>query len=807
MSIARQLDGLKRDLRQTLRGLVKNPGFSAAVILILALGIGANTAIFSVFDAVILRPLPYEDPDALMMLPASHRPDDMGREVSVANFLDWRRESRSFRHMGAFGPASLNLAGEGMAERLEGASITPGALAAIGTTPILGRLFLPEEEKGDSRVVLLSYGLWKTRFAGDPNILGRVLRLSGYAYPVVGVMPPEFRFPSPEVRLWVPVRITEERAKNRRSKWLYAVGRLENGVSREEAQREMDGITAALAAAYPKDNENWGVRVVPLQEDLVGTVRPALAILLATVFLVLGAACANIANLQLARAASRRREMAIRGAMGASAPAIVRQLLCEGLGLAALGGALGVLVAQAALSILRVWAAGSVPRLEEVGIDTRVLLFALGVSLFTGVIFGLVPARAALSADLVGDLAAGARTSGAGLKDIRFRRILTAAEVAAALVLMIGAGLLVSSLSRLRRVEPGFDSARVTTAQIVLSAARYPDDAKALTFFDELFTRISREPGIESAAGINTLPFSGSNRTESYLIEGKPPENPNDLPEAGFRVVTTDYFRTLRIPILAGRAFTQADAAGAPSVVLVNRTFANRNWPGESAVGRRIFFDAGGPPSQVIGVVGDVHHRRAEIPPVPEIYAPYAQSVPDNAFLVVRSDLPAGEVGARVRAIVAGLDPELPVFHVRPLNDVLEKTTSETRLYTSLLASFAGLALVLAVLGVYGVISYSVAQRRRELAVRLALGARRLDLLRLVAGEGLAMAAVGIAVGLALALGGSRAMGSLLFGVAPNDPFIFAVSAALLAGVALVASLLPAARAARTDPLAALRSE
>ncbi|HEY7369185.1 MAG TPA: ADOP family duplicated permease, partial [Thermoanaerobaculia bacterium] len=553
-----------REVRFAGRGLRKDPGFSVLAILILGLGIGANTAIFSVFDAVVLRPLPYPEPDRLMMLPASHRPDFMGTEVSVANFLDWRQENRSFRHLGAFGPASLNLTGEGTAERIQGASITPGALAAIGTRPIMGRLFLPQEEAADSRVALLSYELWKSRFAGDPNILGRVLKLSGYEYPVVGIMPPEFRFPSPEERLWIPLRITPERARNRQTKWLYAVGRLGEGISPRDAQRDMDTLTDSLARRYPTFNENWGVRVVPMREHLVGAVRPALAILLATVMLVLAAVCANIANLQLARAAGRRREMAIRGAMGASGWTIVRQLLWEGLCLASLGGMLGVLIAKAGLRVLISWGAGTVPRLEEVGLDGRVLLFALAISLVTGIIFGLVPARSALSPELASELTSGARSSGSA-RDVRFRRVLTAAEVAAALVLMIGAGLLVSSLARLRGVAPGFDAGGVTTAEVVLPAARYPDNATAMTFFRGLFERIAAMPGVEAAGGINTLPFSGSNQTESYVIEGRAPENPNDLPEAGYRVVTNGYFRALRIPLLGGRVFTDVDTERSPS--------------------------------------------------------------------------------------------------------------------------------------------------------------------------------------------------------------------------------------------------
>ncbi len=799
-----------RDLAYAVRTLRKSPAFAAIVIGILALGIGANAAIFSVVNAVVLRPLPYRSPDRLVMLPAAHRPNDQGAEVAPATFLDWRRESRSFAQLGAYGPASVNLTGTGSPERLQAAVITPGALAALGTKPLLGRLFLPEEEGPQTRVALLSFGLWSSRFGSDPGIVGKVIRLSDIEYPIVGVMPPQFRFPSfgtSDVRLWMPLRITPERSRDRQSRWLYAVGRLRDGVSLSAAQQEMDGLTRSLALQYPEFNKDWGVRLVPLRDALVGRVRPALLILMGTVLLVLVIACANVANLQLARAAGRSREMAIRCAIGASGRDVLRQLLAEGLTLALLGGLLGVALSQACLRLLVTWSSRYIPRLAEVGMDGRVLLFAVVVSILTGVLFGLVPARSALKVDLVGGLREGGRAASSGVAHIRFRRMLTVAELAGAVVLLVGAALLLSSLARLQRVEPGLDPRGVLTMEVVLPQARYADAANRSAFFRELVARASRVPGVEAAGGVANLPFSGSNSTESFVIEGRAPADPADVPEAGYRTVTPGYFRALRIPLLRGRGFSERDTATSPRVVVVNKTFADRYWPGENAVGKRIVLTEGSPLSnEVIGVIGDVRHTRLDVATVPEIYVCYEQDAPDSMVLAVRSKVDPAALGARLREEVAGLDPEQPVFNLKTMEGVVEESTSEPRFYTTLLGVFAALAIVLSVLGVYSIISYSVAQRGHEFAIRAALGARRVDVLMLVAGEGMALAGIGILVGLAAAWVATRGLASLLFGVRPDDPLIFGATAGLLAGAALAASLVPALRASRANPASAFRA-
>ena len=771
------MNGIGRDLRSGLRTLRKNPGFAIVVIGVLGLGIGANTAIFSLIDAVLLRPLPYPAPERLLLLPAQHRPNAMGAEVSLANFLDWRRESRSFEHLGAWAPASFDMTA-GSPERVQGARITPAGLQALGMKPLLGRLFLPDEEGPESRVALLSYGFWRSRFGGDPRVIGTVVRLSGFEFPVVGVMPPEFQFPAADVQIWTPLRMTERRVQDRQSRYLYAVGRLKTGVSLRSAQAEMDAVTAALASEHPDQNRDWGVRLVPLRESLTGGTRPVLLILLATVALVLVIACANIANLQLARAASRRREMAIRSAMGASTADVLRQLLVEGSMLAFAGGLLGVVLAKGSLHLLAAWSA---PGAEHVRIDGRVLLFTLGISALTGLVFGLVPARAALRLDLLEDLREQGRGATGGSRQNRFRRLLTAGQVATALVLLIGAGLLLSSLARLQRVEPGFNPRDLSTLEVVLSSPRYSEPERRTAFVRELVGRVSRLPGVRSAAAVAQLPFSGSNSTTGLHDRRAAACLPGSRPEAGLREVTPGFFRALEIPVVEGRDFSPRDTARSPGVVLVNRTFARRYWPGSSAVGKRIALsDGAGSAREIVGVVADIRHTALDVPAVPEIYVCFEQNAGDDVVLVARSTDGGATLDAQLRAAVASLDPEQPVFHMRKMETVLAASTARSERTTALVGGFAALALILAVLGVYSVISYSVAHRGREFAIRLAVGGRRRDVMRLVLGEGMTVALGGIGAGLAVAWVSTRFLASQLFEVGADDLTTFAATAAVL---------------------------
>jgi predicted permease len=798
-----------RDLRDGLRALRSNAGFAVAVVAILALGIGANVAVFTLADAALWKPLPYSAADRLVALPAAHRGGDQGAEVAFANFLDWRRENRSFESLGAWGPASFNAAaGEGGGpERVTGAAISADGLRALGVAPLAGRLFSAEDEAPSARVAILSWGLWRSRFPGTApsDTPGRTIRLGGDAYTIVGVLPPEVRFPDSDVRIWVPLAVTERRAANRQSRWLYVFGRLRTGVSPAAAQADMDGLTRRLEALHPRTNTDWGVRVVPLAEHVAGGSRRALSILLGTVLLVLAVACTNVANLQLARASARRPEMAIRAAVGASAADLVRQLLVEGALLAAAGGLGGVLLARAGLPLLARAAAGSLPRVDEAHVDARVLLFALAVSAVTAVVFGLVPARAALRADLAGSLKES--RGGSGTREAtRLRRILTAPEIAAALVLTVGATLLAASLGRLLAVAPGLDPRGVFTVETVLSSARYPDDERRSAYFRALVEKASRVPGVESAAGIATLPLSGANATEGYAADGLAPPTSGAPPEAGLRVVTPGYFRTVAIPLLSGRDFTPADRAGAPGVVVVNRTFAERTWPGESPLGRRVRMDGGrGQPHEVVGVVGDVRHSRLDEPAVPEIYVSFDQHPYDAMVLLARSRLAPSALAPRLAAEAASIDPEQPLFHPVAMEDVLTGSVSRPRLWAGVLGSFAVIALSLAVLGVASLVSFSVTSRLRELAIRAAMGAAPSDLRRFVLRDAMGVAAIGIGVGLPASFAAARALRGLLFATAPGDPRVFAGAAALLAAAALAASLAPALRASRVDPTAALR--
>jgi putative ABC transport system permease protein len=802
-----------RDLRDGVRALRSRPAFAGAVVVILALGIGANVAVFTLADAALWKPLPYPDAGRLVTLPARHRAGDRGAEVAFANFLDWKRGTRSFTSLGAWGPASFNAAageeGAGLAgaERVTGAAVSSGGLEALGVVPIAGRLFTEADERPGVHVALLSYGLWRSRFPGTAagEVVGRTIRLGGDAYTILGVMPVEMRFPAQDVRIWVPLTVTERRAANRQSRWLYVFGRLRPGVTAAAAQADLDSATRALEAKYPRTNEGWGARVVGLAEHVAGRSRRVLWILLATVGLVLAVACANVANLQLARASRREREMAVRAAIGASAWDLARQLLVEGALLAAAGGAAGVLLARAAIPLLARVAASSLPRIEEAHVDGRVLLFAVAVSAVVAVVFGLAPLRSALRADLAGSLQGSRGTSGTR-EGTRLRRALTSIEVAAALVLTVGATLLVASLGRLLAVPSGLDPRGVFTVQTVLSSSRYPDEARRSAYFRALVERVSRVPGVESAAGISTLPLTGENATEGYAVDGQAPPPAGAPPEAGYRVVTPGYFRTARIPLLAGRDFSAEDRSGAPGVVVVNRTFAERAWPGMNPIGRRIRMEeARGEPHEVVGVVGDVRHSSLDAPLVPEIYVSFDQHPADAIVVLARSRLSPAVLGPRIAGEAASVDPAQPLFHAASMEDVLGASVSRPRLYAGVLGSFAGVALLLAVLGVASLVSFSVTSRLRELAIRAAMGAAPGELRGLVLRDAMGLAGAGIAVGLPASFAAARALRGLLFETAPGDPRVFAAAAALLALATIGASLAPAIRASRVDPIAALR--
>jgi predicted permease len=813
---------LWNDLRFALRQLRRNPGFAAIAVVALALGIGANTAIFSVFNAVLLRPLPYRAPDRLVQIWERNEKLDVGIPLiptSAANFADWRAQSTSFEGLGAFRYVGLALSGEATPTRIWGGAVSPGLLSVLGVSPLLGRTFLPDEERpGHDNVVLLGYDLWRRRYHQDPAVVNQQLMLDGHSYTIVGVMPAGFQFPLPSffpiltrarAEVWVPYAI-DPAASSRDNRQLGVIGRLRPGVTVEHARGEMATIATRLAAAYPARDQDFTTWLVPLHEQAVGGVRPLLSILLGAVGLILLIACANVANLQLARANARQRELAVRRAIGASSGQIVRQLLVESILLAVIAAVAGVGLAGWILQLLVSRLPASFPRGTEIGLDGRVLGFTLLLAILTGLAFGIAPALEAGRADLSEPLREGGRGATGGRGRRRVLRGFVISEIALALVLLVGAGLLVRSLVQLYRVNPGFDPEGLVTVGIELPRDRYTDPAAGAAFFHRLIAAIRSTPAASDVAASTLVPFDEDEEIDAFRIEGHSPETTTTRgPLARSRSVDGDYFHTLRLPVLQGRAFDERDDQSAPPVAVVNRMLAERYWPGQDAVGKRVTFgdSAGGPWTTIVGVVGNAVHSGLDVAPQPEIYTPVVQTPQFPAMTVlVRTGDPMGAVRA-VRTALHDLDPSIPVAEVRTMRALIDQSLGQRRIAMLLLGLFALLALALASLGIYGVMAYSVAARTHEIGVRLALGATMGDVLRMVMGDGMRLAATGLAIGIVAAAGITRVLGSLLYGVRPLDAGTFGGVALLLGCVALAASWVPAGRAARSDPMRALRSE
>jgi putative ABC transport system permease protein len=804
---------LLQDARYALRTLAKSPGFTLVAVAALALGIGANTAIFSVVKAVLLSPLPYPGPESLVWVrEVNPGADILDEPASAPNYNDWRTQARSFEGLAAYADTALTLTGEGVEpERVPAALVSANFFEVLGAAPALGRGFTAEEETaGKNRVVVLSHGLWQRRFGARPEALGQTLTVGGNPYTVVGVAPPGFKTPVMEkpAQLWTPLVFNLAQSA-RRSDYLDVVGRLKPGATLGQARAELSGIAARLAQEYPATNAGWDVKVVPLHERVVGDVRPALWILMGVVGFLLLISCANVANLQLARAAARRQEIAVRTALGAGRGRIVRQFLTESVLLALGGGALGLLLAMWGVELLVALSPGNIPRLDEVGLDARVLAFTCGVSLATGVVFGLLPALSASKADLGESLKEGGSrgaTTGRGTR--RLRSSLVVAEVAIAVVLLAGAGLMIRSFIRVQGVDPGFRPDRILALDLSLPRAKYQGEAQIAAFYEQLTARAAALPGVERAALVDALPLEGGN-VLSFVIEGRPELPPEKVQDAKFNTATPDYFDLMGIGHVRGERMSERHREGAPDVGLINETMARKFWPNEDPVGKRI--NTGNPASNpwitVIGVVRDTRSSGLEKEPYPQVYLPALQFRQRAMTFVARTSAdPAGVVPA-VRRELAALDKELPLYNVRTMEQVLADSISRRRFQMILTAAFAGVGLLLAAVGIYGVISYSVAQRTHELGVRVALGARAGDILRLVVGQGLGLALAGVGVGLALALGLTRVLASMLYGVSATDPLTFAFVALALLGVALLACLVPARRATKVDPMIALRYE
>jgi putative ABC transport system permease protein len=801
---------LGQDLRYGLRLLRRAPGFAAVAIATLALGIGANTAILSVVHAILVRPLPYEDAGRLVAL-LTHGTGP----VAPGNFLDWKARSRSFASMGAADLWSANFTGGESPEKVSALRITPEILPMMGVRPQLGRFFRPEESvAGRDRVVVIGDALWRRRFGADPAILGRAIPLNGERYTVLGVMPPGFVFApfwATRSEIWAPLDL-QERANNREGQSLRVFARLRNGVSLAAAREEIAAITAALEREFPGTNRD--VRVVPLLERVVGNVRPALLVLLAAVGLVLLIACVNVANMLLARSSVRRREIALRAAIGASRSRTVRQLLTESVVLAVAGGGLGTALGAWGLRALVALAPPETPRLADIRLDPRVLIATLALSLATGIAFGLAPALQASRIGLREALAEGG-AAGAGRDGGRLRHVFVAAEVALALVLLIGAGLMLRSFAALRRVDPGFDPRGVVTLEVSVNGTAQAAPARRAALYREIQDRFSALPGVVAAGAINHVPLAGDIWRWPYAIEGRPRSRPGESASAVYRAVLPGYFKTMRLPILRGRDIEPNDISDSPAAVVINEHMARRSWPGQDPIGRRISLDDRTWVT-VVGVAKDAAQADWGTEPDDEIYLALLQTrqllespEPSSAYItyVVRAGGDAAAIVPALRSAVRSIDPTLPVSAVYTMDDVVAGANGRTRFQMLLLGIFAAAAALLAAVGIYGVMSYTVSSQSRDIGVRLALGADPRRVRREIVGRGMRVAGAGAAAGLVAALLLTRLMSAVLYGVRSTDPATYAGVASLLLAIAFVASDLPARRAARLDPVRALRAE
>ncbi len=815
------MDSLLQDIRYSLRRLGKSPAFSLIVVLTLALGIGANTAIFSVVNAVLLRPLDYAEPARLVTIEHFYPSlNGLKAPVSVPGFRDYQARGRSFASMAVETGWAANLTGVGEPDRLQGARVTGRFFGTLGVPALQGRVLQPgEDSAGREHVVVLSYGLWQRLFGGEARAVGRTLSLNGESYEVVGVMPRQFRDVfNRTVELWTPLvfRPDDLGDDRRTDEYLNLVARLRPGTSTGQAAAEMRSLAQQLKRQYPDSySEDWSLVTTPLAQRTVGNVRPALLVLLGAVSFVLLIACANVANLLLARAAARSKEIAVRTALGASRDRLVRQLLTESLLLALAGGVLGLMLAWWGVRSVVVLNPANLPRADQIGIAPPVLLFTVAISVLTGLLFGLAPAVHASATDLHGVLKEGGRGSAGDRGGQGLRRLLVVAEVALALTLLTGAGLLMKSFARLAEVNPGFDAERLLTFNLSLPAARYPSDTQQIAFFDQVLPALAAVPGVRSAGATSVMPFSGNWTTASFEIEGYQPPPRQPGPWGDVRIVSPGFFETLRIPVRRGRALTEADRTGGRRVAVVDEELVRRYWPKGDPIGKRLTF--GPAPGatdtssrewiEVVGVVGHSKQEALDAEDRVQVYLPYAQQARPVLTVAVRTAGDPAGYASQVGRAVQSIDPDQPIAAVRSMDELIAQSVGQRRLSMLLLSLFSGLALVLASIGIYGLMSYSVAQRARELGVRIALGAGRADVLRLVLRQGMSLALTGIGIGLGAAFGLTRLIASQLYGVQATDPGTFVGMAVLLGSTALAANLVPAFRATRVDPAVVLREE
>jgi putative ABC transport system permease protein len=815
---------MKQDLKYAFRALLKNPLVTAVAVLTLALGIGANTAIFSVLNAVVLRPLPYADPDRLVVVWETIAGNDR-RSAAPGNFTDWRAQNKTFNDLAATFYGNFNLTDAGPPERINGATVTSNLMSTLGVSARLGRTFQPEDnEHQDQHLAILSDALWQRRFGGARDIAGKTISIDETSYIVVGVMPPGFKYPV-QSELWVLGRdrsavsmsLISPFPKNdwsheRDAHFISVVGRLKPGITMSQAQSDIAGIAQRLEHDFPATNAGLGSNVIPLHTQIVGNVKMLLSILLGAVAFVLLIACTNVASLLLARATQRDRELAIRRAVGASRSRLVRQLLTESVVLSFLGGLAGLGLSVWAVSLFIKLSPGDIPRLEEASVDLRLLGFTFVVSMLTGIAFGLWPALHATGGSLNQSLKdAGSKVS-EGKQRRRSRNVLIVTELALAQVLLIGAGLLIVSYYHASRIDPGFNADHVLSAKIAPSASKYPDPKSRVSFYSQVIEKLRTLPAVTSVGMVMNLPLSGASMNRGFKVEGRPEPKPDENVSMDYQVVNSDYFSTLEIPIVRGRGLTEQDNETAPRVIVINEAMAHAFWPNEDPVGKRMAIGESSKDTSwrtIVGVVGSVRHAGLTEEPVPCAFIDYRQDLESwsrMAFVMKTSTEPSS-LTSTVRSSLVAIDPQQPVYAIEPLEKLIDGSVAPRRFVLSLIGGLALVALLLAMVGIYSVISFSVSERTREIGIRMALGAKRRDVLRMILGQGMRVSALGIVMGLAIALGLTRLLRTMLFEVSTTDPLTFGLVATMVSLVALMACYLPARRATRVDPLVALRDE